>query len=239
MSITPNAPRSLGSTHAWPVGGQPTRRDLLGAAAIASALASPALARAGRRTAVSPAMVGSANALAGMKVAWPMLLEGCDPLDAAIATVKVQEADPEDTSVGYGGLPNEAGVVQLDAACMHGPTHHSGAVACIENIKHPSEVARLVMERTDHCLLVGKGAYEFARAHGFPHEELLTEKARQIWLRWKEGLSDQDDWLPPGPLQREGEQHGSAAPRGGAEVAEVRVPSRWDRHGTVHCSALS
>ncbi len=109
-------------------------------------------------------MVGSANALPGMQRFYAALTSGAAPLDMAIEVVKIVEADPNDHSVGLGGLPNERGVVQLDAACMHGPTHNSGAVACIENILHPSEVARLVMERTDHCLLVGSGAYEFARA---------------------------------------------------------------------------
>src|SRR6185503_16319327 len=106
---------------------------------------------------------------------------------------------PEDDSVGLGGLPNEEGVVQLDAACMYGPRHKSGAVAGIENILHPSEVARLVLERTDHCLLVGHDAYRFARAYGHAHVELLTEASRKKWLEWKETTSQEDDHLPPPP----------------------------------------
>ncbi len=171
-------------------------------------------------------MVGSANALAGMKLTYPRLLQGLEPLDAAIETVKPVEADPSDHSVGLGGLPNEDGIVSLDAACMDGATHKSGAVAALENILHASEVARLVLERTDHCLLVGKGAYDFARSHGHAHVELLTDEARRIWLQWKETMSDQDDWLPP-RSRSEDEKHG------------VVIPPRNERYGTVHCSVLS
>jgi N4-(beta-N-acetylglucosaminyl)-L-asparaginase len=184
-----------------------------------------------------PAMVGSTNALRGMQASWEKLAQGADPLDVAIEVVKTVEADPEDSSVGLGGLPNERGVVQLDAGCMHGPTHSSGAVACIENILHPSEVARLVLERTDHSLLVGPGAYEFARMHGHPHVELLTDKAREAWLRWKENLSEEDDYLAPKAERRTGwierrESARVAAVR--AVLGEAAVEHLW---GTVHCSA--
>jgi N4-(beta-N-acetylglucosaminyl)-L-asparaginase len=118
-------------------------------------------------------------------------------MDAVEKAANVAELDPEDTSVGFGGLPNEDGVVQLDASCMYGPTHKPGAVAALEGIKTPSSVARLVMERTDHIMLVGAGAQKFAIAHGFQIENLLTEKARIEWLKWKENLSKDDDWLPP------------------------------------------
>jgi N4-(beta-N-acetylglucosaminyl)-L-asparaginase len=126
-----------------------------------------------------------------------ILKNGGNPLDAVIAGVNIVEDDPNDMSVGYGGLPNEEGEVELDASVMYGPTHTSGAVAAIKNIKNPSKVAKLVMERTNHCLLAGKGALKFALAHGFKKEDLLTEKAREAWLRWKEALSDRDNWLPP------------------------------------------
>ncbi len=189
-----------------------------------------------------PVLVGSNNALAGMKLAYPKLLAGADPLDVVIEVVKVAEADPLDDSVGLGGLPNEEGVVQLDAACMYGPRHKSGAVACIENILHPSEVARLVLERTDHCLLVGKDAYRFARAHGHEHVELLTEASRKKWIEWKENLSKEDDRLPPPPkLPFQG-----ALPREGVRVAEhdprAAARSAWLRTrmtGTIHCSGLA
>ena len=118
-------------------------------------------------------------------------------MDAIEISSNVTELDPEDTSVGYGGLPNEHGVVQLDASIMYGPTHNCGSVAALEGIKTPCSVARLVMERTDHIHIVGKGAQDFARAHGFKVENLLTENARKIWLRWKENLSSKDDWFPP------------------------------------------
>jgi N4-(beta-N-acetylglucosaminyl)-L-asparaginase len=171
-------------------------------------------------------MVGSENALPGMRAWYAKLVAGAAPLDAAVEVCKVAEADPEDTSVGLGGLPNEDGVVQLDAACMDGRTHNSGAVAAIENILHPIEVARLVMERTDHCQIFGEGAYRFARAHGFPHTELLTEKARAQWMKWKEEMSERDDRLPP-PRPR------MAEPKTGA------LPGRFERHGTIHCSVLA
>lgn len=213
---------------------------LAGAATLAcgttSARAQSSASTGGPRAARKdyPVLVGSTNALAGMKLHYQKLVEGADPLDVAIEVVKVTEADPEDHSVGLGGLPNEDGVVQLDAACMYGPRHKSGAVACIENILHPSEVARLVLERTDHCLLVGKGAYEFARKHGHPHTELLTDAARKMWLEWKENLSPKDDWLPPPPkvpfegaLQKSGEKVATRPP------VEPRVT------GTIHCSALA
>lgn len=136
----------------------------------------------------------------GQKVlqpAWDALTKTHNILDAIETGANVVELDPEDTSVGYGGLPNEDGVVQLDASIMYGPTHKCGSVACLENIKTPSSVARLVMERTDHILLVGEGAKRFAVMHGFREENVLTDKARIAWLQWKENLSETDDWLPP------------------------------------------
>jgi N4-(beta-N-acetylglucosaminyl)-L-asparaginase len=182
-----------------------------------------------------PVLVGSANALAGMKLHYEKLSAGADPLDVAIEVVKVTEADPNDDSVGLGGLPNEDGVVQLDAACMYGPRHKSGAVGCIENIMHPSEVARLVMERTDHCFLVGKGAYEFARKHGHPHVDLLTESSRKKWLEWKENLSKSDDWLPPPPKV----PYQGALPRQPEKLALQREWLEKRQTGTIHCSALA
>ena len=129
------------------------------------------------------------------------LLDGKPPVDAVVDGVTLVEDDPEDHSVGLGGLPNEEGVVQLDASVMGGKTGLSGAVAAIERIKNPAAVALKVMRYTDHCLLVGEGARRFARAHGFPEQELLTEEARKIWLYWKATLSDRDDWLPTDPAE--------------------------------------
>jgi N4-(beta-N-acetylglucosaminyl)-L-asparaginase len=128
---------------------------------------------------------------------WDILSKNGSLLDAVEKSANITELDPEDTSVGYGGLPNEHGVVQLDASIMYGPTHNCGSVAALEGIKTPCSVARLVMERTDHIHIVGKGAQDFAVAHGFKVENLLTEKSRKIWLQWKENLSDEDDWFPP------------------------------------------
>lgn len=210
-----------------PVPFRPSRRALFGGAAgLAASCAATSEVAVSRARAVKPVMVGSENALPGMRGEYPKLLAGGAPLDAAVAVCKVAEADANDTSVGLGGIPNEDGVVQLDAACMDGRTHNSGAVAAIENILHPIEVARLVMERTDHCQIFGAGAYRFAREHGFPHTELLTESTRQIWLRWKENLSREDDRLPP---------------RAGVtgETKTSALPTRFERHGTIHCSVLS
>ncbi len=168
-----------------------------------------------------PVVVASGNGLRATARAMEILSSGGDPLDAVIAGVNIVEDDPNDMSVGFGGLPNEEGVVELDASVMYGPTHQAGAVASLRNIKNPSKVARLVMERTDHVLLVGEGALKFARAHGFPEENLLTERARQAWLRWKENLSDRDNWFPPK-----------------SDKTPEEVGTALETHGTINCIAL-
>ncbi len=202
-----------------------SRREFLGStAATAAALAAPARgAEAVAEPQRRPVAIASANGLRATARAIELVRQGADPLDAAIAGVNIIEADPNDLTVGYGGLPNEDGVVELDAAVMHGPTHRAGAVAALQGVKHPSRVAKLVMERTDHLLLVGEGAQRFAIAHGFPIENLLTERARKIWLRWKETRSDIDDWLPP-----------PESP----EDAELRRYLRERPTGTIHLSVL-
>ena len=144
-----------------------------------------------------PVIISSANGERAVKHAMELLKNNSDPLDAVISGVNIIEDDPDDITVGYGGLPNEEGVVELDSCVMHGPTHNAGSVAAIQNIKNPSKVAKVVMERTDHVLLVGQGALRFAKAHGFKEENLLTEKSRKIWLYWKETLNKDDDWFPP------------------------------------------
>ena len=154
-----------------------------------------------------------------------MIRSGADTLDAVIAGVNIVELDPEDVTVGYGGLPNEDGVIELDASVMHGPTARAGAVAALRNIKTPSRVAKIVMERTDHVLLVGEGALRFARAHGFKESDLMTEKARKIWLKWKETRSDRDDWIPP------------EVPDGDEQSNAWRKLSF--SYGTINCCALS
>lgn len=186
--------------------------------------AAPAI-HAGRGQQSRPLVISSSNGMQACARAMGMLHDGADTLDAVIAGVNLVEEDPEDMSVGYGGLPNEDGVVQLDSSVMHGPSRNGGSVAALEGVKTPSRVARLVMERTDHVLLVGKGAQEFARAHGFPIENLLTDRARERWLVWKENLSDQDDWLRP-----------PEEPGAGREEDEFAAFFR--EHGTINCNCL-
>jgi len=131
-------------------------------------------------------------------MAWEVLKNGGSVLDAAEKATNISELDPRDSSVGYGGDPNEEGFLQLDASVMSGPdNNNAGAVAALENIKTPCSVARLVMERTGHLLLVGKGALKFAKMHGFKEENLLTEEARKHWVEWKENLSERDYYHPP------------------------------------------
>src|SRR5512143_1618666 len=176
-----------------------TRRDflrrasVLGAGALVSGARSSDLHALGPSAAGGPIVVASGNGLRAVEKAMDIIRGGADALDAVIAGVNIVEDDPNDHSVGYGGLPNEEGVVELDAAVMHGPTHQGGAVASLRSIRNPSKVARLVMERTDHVLLVGEGALRFALAHGFREENLLTDDARRIWLQWKETMSTKDD----------------------------------------------
>ncbi len=200
------------------------RRRFLGTTAAASlstlAIGAAPIKPAGAK---KPIVVASANGLASVSKAMELIRKGHDPLDAAIEGVAIVEADPKDHSVGLGGLPNEDGVVELDAAVMHGPTHGGGSVASIRNIMHPAAVARLVMQRTRHCLLVGEGALRFARAHGFPEVNLLTDESRQIWLHWKETHDAADDWLPP-PDDKV------------ASFVRETVANRVT--GTIHCSAL-
>ncbi|NNF04753.1 MAG: N(4)-(beta-N-acetylglucosaminyl)-L-asparaginase [Rhodothermales bacterium] len=172
-----------------------------------------------------PLAVSSRNGVRTVERAVELMQSGADALDAVIAGVNLVEEDPNDTSVGYGGLPNEDGVVQLDSAVMHGPTCRAGAVACIEGIMYPSKVARLVLQRTDHVLLVGQGAQDFARMHGFQVQNLLTDRARQAWLRWKETLSNEDDYLPP---------H-DADDRDIGALPHQDVERHW---GTIHCSGI-
>ncbi|MFI5234220.1 MAG: N(4)-(beta-N-acetylglucosaminyl)-L-asparaginase [Gemmatimonadales bacterium] len=139
--------------------------------------------------------VGSANGFRGVQKAVDLVAQGMDTLDAAVEGVKIQELDPTDHSVGYGGLPNEEGVVQLDASCMHGPTRRAGAVGALEGIKTASEIVRLIMKYTDHILLVGEGAKKFALSYGYQEEDLLTPEARQIWLTWRANRGHADDWM--------------------------------------------
>ena len=108
------------------------------------------------------------NGYAYVEAAYAYLKSGGDTLDAGIRVVKGPEDDPNDDSVGLGGLPNEEGVVELDACCMHGPTRRAGSVGGVRNIKNVSMVSKAVMEHTGHVMLVGEGAERFAVAVGFP-----------------------------------------------------------------------
>jgi len=179
-----------------------------------------------------PRVIASANGEKAAEKAMEMIQQGADALDAAVAGVNIVEDDPGDDSVGYGGLPNEEGVVELDAAVMHGPTYRAGAVAALRNIKNPSSVARLVMERTDHVLLVGEGALKFAKAHGFKEENLLTDQSREKWLKWKEHLSNEDDWLPPHTI--DDDDIGSFYEREYGSTGTIHV-SALDLKGNISC----
>ncbi len=179
-----------------------SRRSFLGAAgaAVAGAALVPAPAAAGapwvRRSRVAaPTVVSSDNGIRGVARALDLVTKGSDTLDAIVEGVKIQELDPNDMSVGYGGLPNEDGVVQLDASCMHGPTRRAGAVGALEGIKTPSEIARLVLKYTDYIMLVGKDAQRFATSYGYQLEDLLTPRAREAWLHWRANRGPNDGWL--------------------------------------------
>ena len=205
-----------------------SRRSFVGAAG--AALAAGALPREAFGAFTPPASAGaclaisSANGLGTVATARAAVLERkLRPVSAAVLGVAEVEADPSDTSVGYGGLPNEDGVVQLDAACMDGPRHNAGAVACLEGIMHPAQVAERVMDRTDHVLLVGAGAKRFALEQGFREENLLTERAHREWLEWQ-ATRKEDDRLWP---------LNGADPDAPWTLDETRP---W---GTIHCSVLA
>ena len=177
-----------------------SRREFLGASAVtAASLVLPSRASAGPAAAPAagrPAVIASGNGLRGVREAYDrMTRANADPLDAAIAGVNIQELDPDDQSVGLGGLPNAEGVVQLDASVMHGPTKRAGSVSALEDIATASLVAKAVMDYTDHVMLVGAGARRFAIEMGFTPQNLLTEKSRQMWLRWRANLNAGDSWL--------------------------------------------
>jgi N4-(beta-N-acetylglucosaminyl)-L-asparaginase len=177
------------------------RREFVktGAAAGLAAAAAPADAFSGGAPALvkkasRPVVVSSSNGhqfknggdKTCVETAFERISKGEDVLDALIAGVNIVELDPADTSVGYGGLPNAEGVVQLDSSVMHGPTKRAGAVACIEGVRTPSLVAKRVMDETDHHLIVGQDAQRFARSMGFKIEEdLNTDRSRQAWIEWK------------------------------------------------------
>lgn len=206
-----------------------TRRAFVGAAGAAAAACAlprgqterPAFHRASAQDCVA---IASENGLGTVARARELVLgERLRPVSAAVQGVAIVEADPRDQSVGYGGLPNEDGVVQLDAACMDGPRHNAGAVASLEGIMHPAQVAERVMDRTDHVLLVGAGAKRFALEQGFREENLLTPESHRAWLQWQ-ATRKEDDRLWP---------LNGANPDDPWRLEESRP---W---GTIHCSVLA
>jgi N4-(beta-N-acetylglucosaminyl)-L-asparaginase len=206
-----------------------------------------------------PVIICANNGYAYVEAAYAFLKGGGDTLEAGIRVVKGPEDDPNDDSVGLGGLPNEEGVVELDSCCMHGPTRRAGSVGAVRNIKNVSMVGKAVMEHTGHVMLVGEGAERFAVAMGFPRENLLTEHSRKIWLLWKQFNSDRDwwgpgiadpHWHPPTPeskpqadvwreriqeLQQRAADLGIEPEFQLAAVRRVLFPPT----GTIHCSVLN
>jgi N4-(beta-N-acetylglucosaminyl)-L-asparaginase len=183
-------------------------------------------AGAGRGAAALPVVISSGNGLPAVNRAMELLRAGPDPAEAVVGGVALVEDDEKDMSVGKGGLPNEDGVVQLDASVMHGPSHKAGAVAALERIRNPARVALHVLRETDHVLLVGAGALAFAKRMGFQEEDLLTDEAREAWLRWKRNQNRDDDWLD--------DDQRVAVPPGAAALAGP-IPFT---HGTIHCAAV-
>lgn len=164
--------------------------------------------------------------------AFTLMTGGTDVLDALIAGVNIVELDPLDDSVGYGGLPNADGVVQLDSCCMHGVKKRAGGVAALEGIRTPSLVAKAVMEQTDHHLLVGAGAKEFARRLGFAIEEdLNTEHSRKLWLEWKR-RSDPLHYLDP-------EARETALWQVNREMIREGLIHPEHLYGTINCDGIN
>jgi N4-(beta-N-acetylglucosaminyl)-L-asparaginase len=183
-----------------------TRRDFLATSAVASAslaLDLQAQQASGYKPPApgpkpkSPVIICAANGYAYIDRGYKVLADGGDTLDAIMKVITGPEDDPNDDSVGLGGLPNEDCVVELDACCMHGPTRMAGSVAGVHDIKNVSLLSKTVMEHTGHVMLVGEGASHFGNLMGFPKENLLTERSRKTWQLWRETMSN-DDWWGPG-----------------------------------------
>jgi N4-(beta-N-acetylglucosaminyl)-L-asparaginase len=164
--------------------------------------------------------------------AFRRLTSGTDVVEALVAGVNIVELDPEDTSVGFGGLPNADGVVQLDACCMHGTKRRAGGVAALEGVRTPSLVAKAVMDHTDHHLLVGNGARTFARNMGFTIEnDLNTPRSRQLWLEWKR-RTDPQHYLDP-------DTRAAAGLDAALQMAAEGLLDRDHLFGTINCDGLS
>ncbi len=198
----------------------------------APALAGVTPAAQGKR----PLIISSANGLHALGAGMDILKKGGDTLDAVVAAVTIVEDDPNDDSVGYGGLPNEEGEVELDASVMHGPTHRAGSVASVRRIKNVSRLAKTVMEKTNHVMIVGEGARRFGVAEGFEEMNLLTEHSRKIWLAWKAASSM--NWRP-GIDSPEWKEHVSAIFDG--DEKQIAYAERVIAHpptGTIPCMAV-
>jgi N4-(beta-N-acetylglucosaminyl)-L-asparaginase len=222
------------------------RREFVRTTAIAGAgLAVPGLAHGApaviRSYRARPAVIASSNGNRSkgadgrtcVETAFRSMTEGRDVLDALITGVTIVELDPEDTSVGYGGLPNGDGVVQLDSCCMHGPNKQAGGVACIEGVRTPSLVARAVSQLTDHHLLVGAGAQTFARQIGFKIEDdLNTSRSRELWLEWKQRI-DPSRWIKGGSEQQE------EAMRAGLSMVRDGLIDPDHFYGTINCNGVN
>ena len=232
-----------------------SRRSFV-AAAGSAALAARA-EQTGQGSYKKPILICAANGYPYLDPAWQALNNGEDTLDAAIRVVRGPEEDPNDDSVGYGGLPNEEGVVELDSCCMHGPTYRAGSVGAVRNIMNVSLLAKAVMNHTGHVMLVGEGAERFGYALGFPKKDLLTDRSRRIWLLWKEMHSNQDWWGPgvgspgwtPPAAQNQADNRDTRVERlyAKAEALGIAPEDRLDAirkvlyppTGTIHCSALN
>jgi len=205
-----------------------------------------------------PIIICAHNGYAYVGEAYSFLKGGGDTLEAGIRVVKGPEDDPNDDSVGLGGLPNEEGVVELDACCMHGPTRRAGSVGGVRNIKNVSLAAKAVMEHTGHIMLVGEGAERFAVAMGLPRENLLTDRSRKIWLLWKETHSDRDwwgpgmadpNWRPPVESKPQAEFWHERIQRLQQRAADLGIEREFRSaavrrvlfppSGTIHCSVLN
>ena len=223
-----------------------SRRDFLKRGAAAGLAAAAPLPRAleapavRRSAAAQPVVIASMNgnwyknggSVTCVEKAFTRMTGGGDVLDALIAGVNLLELDPEEDSVGYGGLPNADGVVQLDACCMHGPTRRAGGVAGLEGVRTPSNVARAVMDQTDHHLLVGSGAQAFARGLGFAIEpDLNTEHSRKAWLEWKR-RSDPTHYLDP-------DRRAAAERRVLDSLFDDGYLSSRVVHGTINCDGIN
>jgi N4-(beta-N-acetylglucosaminyl)-L-asparaginase len=222
-----------------------SRRDFVvtSTAGIAAAAATPAFAQSPAvmsKKSVKPTVIASANGhryknggtVTCVEKAFSMMTQGSDVLEALVAGVNIVELDPEESSVGYGGLPNAEGVVQLDASCMHGPRKRAGGVAAIEGVKTPASVAWTVMQETDHHLIVGKGAQDFARMMGFEiFQDLNTDKSRAAWLEWKRRV-DPLHYLDP--IKRE-----TALRQIPVDMANEGWFDRNHIYGTINCNGVN